>query len=69
MKSVAIIPARIGSTRFPRKVLAEIQGKPMIIISASDTQNRKLTFKVFYMKNHKTFVSNIEKNANYSLLS
>ena len=27
---VGIIPARIGSTRFPRKILADIEGKPMI---------------------------------------
>ena len=30
MKSVAIIPARYGSTRFPGKVLAELEGKPII---------------------------------------
>lgn len=29
-----IIPARIGSTRFPNKVLAEIQGIPMVIRTA-----------------------------------
>lgn len=30
MKSLAIIPARLGSTRLPRKVLADIHGKPLI---------------------------------------
>ncbi|MEO0228773.1 MAG: 3-deoxy-manno-octulosonate cytidylyltransferase [candidate division WOR-3 bacterium] len=30
MKIVIAIPARIGSTRFPRKILAPILGKPMI---------------------------------------
>ncbi|WP_457595145.1 3-deoxy-manno-octulosonate cytidylyltransferase [Hydrogenimonas sp.] len=29
-----IIPARLGSTRFPRKVLAEIGGYPMVIATA-----------------------------------
>ena len=29
-KTVAIIPARYSSTRFPGKPLAEIAGKPMI---------------------------------------
>jgi 3-deoxy-manno-octulosonate cytidylyltransferase (CMP-KDO synthetase) len=30
MKITAVIPARYGSTRFPGKVLARIQGKPMV---------------------------------------
>jgi len=30
MTTVAVIQARCGSTRFPRKVLAELQGRPMI---------------------------------------
>lgn len=30
MKSVAIIPARLSSTRLPRKVLADIHGHPLI---------------------------------------
>ncbi len=30
MKIIGVIPARIGSTRFPRKPLALIQGRPMI---------------------------------------
>ena len=30
VKSIAIIPARIASTRLPRKILREINGKPML---------------------------------------
>lgn len=30
-KAVAIIPARLGSTRFPRKALADDSGKPMVV--------------------------------------
>lgn len=31
LKALAVIPARIGSTRFPKKVLTPIQGKPMVV--------------------------------------
>ena len=31
MKAIIIIPARMGSSRFPNKPLADINGKPMII--------------------------------------
>ena len=30
MRAVAVIPARMGSTRFPGKVLADINGRPMV---------------------------------------
>jgi len=30
MKTIALIPARFGSTRFPLKPLADICGKPLI---------------------------------------
>ncbi|MFN7709847.1 MAG: 3-deoxy-manno-octulosonate cytidylyltransferase [Holosporales bacterium] len=31
MKSLVVIPARLGSTRLPRKPLADIDGKPMVV--------------------------------------
>ena len=30
MKTIAVIPARLGSTRLPRKILREIAGKPLV---------------------------------------
>jgi 3-deoxy-manno-octulosonate cytidylyltransferase (CMP-KDO synthetase) len=30
MKTIAVIPARLGSTRLPRKMLREIAGKPLV---------------------------------------
>ncbi|MDR1232916.1 MAG: 3-deoxy-manno-octulosonate cytidylyltransferase [Puniceicoccales bacterium] len=30
MKTIVAIPARLGATRFPKKVLADLDGKPMI---------------------------------------
>lgn len=34
-----IIPARLASTRFPRKILADIHGFPMVIATAKRVQN------------------------------
>ncbi|MBD3807772.1 MAG: NTP transferase domain-containing protein, partial [Epsilonproteobacteria bacterium] len=34
-----IIPARIGSTRFPNKILADIDGIPMVIRTAKAVEN------------------------------
>jgi len=30
MKAIAVIPARLASTRLPRKMLREISGKPLV---------------------------------------
>lgn len=34
-----IIPARLASTRFPNKILADIHGLPMVIATAKRVQN------------------------------
>ena len=39
--SAVIIPARYGSTRFPGKVLADIDGKPMIVRVAEQAVQTK----------------------------
>lgn len=41
MKSALLIPARYGSTRFPGKPLAPIQGSPMILHTLSQAQKAK----------------------------
>jgi len=42
MKIVAVIPARLGSTRLPRKILREIAGRPMISWVYEAARNSKL---------------------------
>ncbi len=41
-----IIPARLGSTRFPRKILADIDGKPMIIRVAEQASKAQLPDRI-----------------------
>ena len=43
---VGIIPARIGSKRFPKKILADIDGKPMVVHVAERAMQSKLLEKV-----------------------
>ena len=43
---VGIIPARIGSKRFPKKILADIDGKPMVVHVAERAMHSKLLEKV-----------------------
>ncbi|WP_019222225.1 3-deoxy-manno-octulosonate cytidylyltransferase [Bartonella rattaustraliani] len=42
LKPIICIPARIGSTRLPRKALAEINGKPMIVHVAEQAKKSAL---------------------------
>lgn len=46
-KVIAIIPARIGSTRLPRKVLLPIGGKPMIQVIYENALGAKLVDEVY----------------------
>ena len=43
---VGIIPARIGSKRFPKKILADIDGKPMVVHVAERAKQSKLLEKM-----------------------
>ena len=43
---VGIIPARIGSKRFPKRILADIDGKPMVVHVAERAKQSKLLEKV-----------------------
>ncbi|HOK22526.1 MAG TPA: 3-deoxy-manno-octulosonate cytidylyltransferase [Candidatus Hydrothermia bacterium] len=46
MRTIIVIPARIGSTRFPGKVLAPILGKPMIHYVYDGARESKIVEKV-----------------------
>ncbi|MBL4591681.1 MAG: hypothetical protein JKY96_06940, partial [Phycisphaerales bacterium] len=45
-KAVAIIPARMGSTRFPGKALAGHTGKPMVVHVCEQASKAKSVYRV-----------------------
>ena len=47
---VGIIPARIGSKRFPKKILADIDGKPMVVHVAE----RAMPVSYTHLRAHET---------------
>lgn len=46
VRAVAIIPARLASERFPRKVLADATGKPMVVHVAEAASNARTVERV-----------------------
>ena len=61
--SAGIIPARYGSTRFPGKVLADIDGKPMIVRVAEQAVQTSADKVIVVTDNEKVYevCSNIDK--------
>ncbi len=47
MKAIAVIPARLASTRLPRKMLCEIAGKPLIGVVYEAVRSSPLLAEVF----------------------
>jgi 3-deoxy-manno-octulosonate cytidylyltransferase (CMP-KDO synthetase) len=47
MKAIAVIPARLASTRLPRKMLREIAGKPLIGVVYEAVRSSPLLAEVF----------------------
>ena len=47
LNKVGIIPARLYSTRFPKKILTDINGKPMVIRTAEQVSKSKSLDRMF----------------------
>ncbi len=46
MSVIGVIPARLDSERFPRKILTPINGKPMVMCVAERAMNASLLDEV-----------------------
>lgn len=60
MKCIALIPARIGATRFPRKMLATIKGKSVIRRTYESTLNTGLFEKVIVVTDSDEIITEIQ---------
>jgi len=60
MKCIALIPARIGATRFPRKMLAGIKGKSVIRRTYESTVNTGLFAQVIVVTDSDEIIAEIE---------
>lgn len=69
MKCIALIPARIGATRFPRKMLAQIKGKSVIRRTYESTVNTGLFDKVIVVSDSDEIIAEIESCGGYAVKS
>jgi len=61
MKTIALIPARYGATRFPAKLLADLCGKPLIARTYLSTRDTEVFDQVIVVTDHEDIASSIEK--------
>lgn len=60
-QSIAIIPARLKSTRFPEKILAKIKNKSLLKHTFENTKKAKLFSKIFIATDHHTVVDHAKE--------
>ena len=62
MKAIAVIPARLASTRLPRKMLREISGKPLIGVVYEAVRSSPLLADVMIATDSDEILSACRKN-------
>lgn len=63
MKAIAVIPARLASTRLPRKMLREIAGKPLIGVVYEAVRSSALVGEVFIATDSEEIMAVCRENA------
>jgi len=62
MNVAIIVPARIGSTRFPKKLLHRIKGKPVIVWTAERIQKEAPEFPLYFAVDHESLAEVLRKD-------
>src|SRR5690348_16779343 len=63
MKIIAVIPARLASTRLPRKMLREINGKPLAVWVYTAVRSSPLLDDVIIATDSKEILATCEKHS------
>jgi len=61
MKTIALIPARFGATRFPAKLLADLRGKPLIARTYLSTLATNVFDEVMVVTDHESIAEAVAK--------
>lgn len=69
MNAIALIPARIGSTRFPRKMLATLRGKSIILRTYESALKTGLFSEVVVVTDDGEIFEEIAKNGGSAVMS
>lgn len=69
MKSVALIPARMGATRFPAKLVADLCGKPLIARTYLSTVETGVFDEVMVVTDHQDIAEIIEREGGKVFIS
>ena len=69
MKAIALIPARLEATRFPRKLLADLRGKSVLLRTYEAAVNTGLFDEVLVVADSDELIQEIEKNGGKAVKS
>lgn len=66
--AIAVIPARLASTRFPRKLLADRTGKPLIVHVVERAREVKLIDRVIVATDHADIERAVRRHSNVEVV-
>lgn len=69
MKFAIIVPARIGSTRFPKKLLHRIKGKPVIVWTADRIKKEAPEFPLYFAVDHESLAEVLRKDGYETIMT
>jgi len=69
MNVAILVPARIGSTRFPKKLLHRIKGKPVIVWTAERIQKEAPEFPLYFAVDHESLAEVLRKDGYEAIMT